>query len=247
MRAIELIGLFTLLGLEYLFPKNKYKNLLFKKGLIEDLFYMLMIIYFLQNFFNWLNLDFDNFFSAYTIMDFSRVNIIVQFIFYFVLSDFLRFLMHLSMHRFPLMWAFHRLHHSSEELTATSSMRSSFTEDLALSFLVLIPLSVLKFDESVRSLTLSIFVIHGFYLHSNVSFKMPWFLKFICSNHYHHWHHSVEDKISNGQNFGVTFTFWDRLLGYYYGSEENSIGYGLSKGTGEKSNYLNKYFNPFFK
>jgi len=247
MTALEWIGLFTILGLEYIFPKIKYKNLIFKKGLIEDLFYMVLIIYFLQNFFSWLNLDFDNFFSNHTIMDFSRFHIVVQFIIYFVLSDFLRFLMHFSMHRFPLMWAFHRLHHSAEELTATSSMRSSFTEDLALSFCVLIPLSVLRFNDDVRSLTLTIFVLHGFYLHSNVNFKMPWFLKFICSNHYHHWHHSVEDKISRGQNFGVTFTVWDKLFGYYYGSEENATSYGLANGAGEKSNYLNKYFNPFFK
>ncbi|MFT7300448.1 MAG: sterol desaturase/sphingolipid hydroxylase (fatty acid hydroxylase superfamily) [Porticoccus sp.] len=122
---------------------------------------------------------------------------------------------HRANHSIPLMWRFHRIHHLDRWLDVTSSVRFHFCE-VILSALVRalvvvslgIPLlSVIVFETLV--------LVNAGFHHSNI--RLPKNLEHIVSKliitpsaHWMH-HHIVQQDTDS--NYGVIFSFWDRLFG----------------------------------
>lgn len=122
---------------------------------------------------------------------------------------------HRANHRIPLLWRFHRVHHLDHWLDVTSSVRFHFGE-VILSALVRavvivclgIPLlSVIIFETLV--------LMNAGFHHSNV--RLPSRLeqllsKLIITPSIHWMHHHVVQQDTDS-NYGVLFSFWDRLFG----------------------------------
>lgn len=137
----------------------------------------------------------------------------ISFLFSILLLDGWMYLWHRANHRIPLLWRFHRVHHSEPAMDVTSAIRFHPGEILISSVLrlLLIPLfglslwQILLYDV----LLLPVIQLH----HSNVKFPERfdrWLRIFVSSPAMHRVHHS-RVRAETDSNYASIFSFWDRL------------------------------------
>jgi sterol desaturase/sphingolipid hydroxylase (fatty acid hydroxylase superfamily) len=155
---------------------------------------------------------------------------LVQAAFALLLLDGWMYLWHRANHRAPLLWRFHRVHHSDTELDATSAIRFH-TGEIVISTLLrlmIIPLlglslwQVLLYDF----LLMPVILFH----HSNVRFPEKldrWLRMFIATPAMHRVHHS-RVRLETDSNYGSLFSFWDRV-GHTFRlrPDRENVQYGL--------------------
>jgi sterol desaturase/sphingolipid hydroxylase (fatty acid hydroxylase superfamily) len=135
----------------------------------------------------------------------------------FLVLDFAIWGQHLVLHRAPLLWRLHRVHHSDTVMDVSTALRFHPFEILAsLAFKVTIimllgapPQAVLAFEIILGAGAL--------FTHANIALP-PWLerslrLLFVTPA-LHMIHHSPNPNETNS-NFGFSFNFWDRMFGTY--------------------------------
>lgn len=137
--------------------------------------------------------------------------------------DFLYYWFHRAQHHFPMLWRFHRVHHSIVHLNCLNSYHHAFEEILRFPFIT-IPLAVLLKVDVPQLVLLSAFVVAwGQYIHSDTRVHLGKLSPVFADNAHHRIHHAVLDRHFN-KNFAAFFPVWDRLFGTY---EEPQQGCGL--------------------
>jgi sterol desaturase/sphingolipid hydroxylase (fatty acid hydroxylase superfamily) len=160
----------------------------------------------------------------------------VAFVLCFVALDFLRYAIHVADHKVPFLWSFHRVHHSSVRLDATSGLRMHAVDFLQLSLLPLGLFSVLL-DTSglptwVVPAVLGVGAVSDGYQHANIRvdprhpFRRVWSLV-LNDPLFHGWHHVKDRALANG-NYGQTLVIWDRLFGTAVDRPEPPDAFGLA-------------------
>ncbi|MFT5422177.1 MAG: sterol desaturase/sphingolipid hydroxylase (fatty acid hydroxylase superfamily), partial [Candidatus Endobugula sp.] len=163
---------------------------------------------------------------------------------YFIVDDFARFYVHRLMHRWPLLWAFHKTHHSAETLTPLTVLRAHPIESIVFSLRTVVVQSLMiavfvffvgervdLFSVLGASVVVVLFNAVGSNLrHSHIALFYPrWLEKILLSPAQHQVHHSV-DEAHHDKNFGVAFSVWDRMFGCFIHSERHkSLVFGLSQ------------------
>ena len=145
--------------------------------------------------------------------------IVVALIFY----DFLRYWEHRFQHRF--IWSIHALHHSPTKLNAVSGY-AHFGEKAFEFVLISVPLSVVSFNFPATPfviLAMRSMLVH--YIHMPIDAGLGPLGYVFVDNRWHRIHHSIEPKHFD-KNFGIMFSFWDRLFGTAYapGREWPDVG-----------------------
>ena len=64
------------------------------------------------------------------LFDFSHWNIWVQFVAFFLIADFVQWSVHNLLHRIPVLWRLHRVHHSVKEMGFAAHLRYHFMENV---------------------------------------------------------------------------------------------------------------------
>jgi sterol desaturase/sphingolipid hydroxylase (fatty acid hydroxylase superfamily) len=128
--------------------------------------------------------------------------------------DFIIYWQHRLFHTLPILWKFHRVHHSDQQLDSTSALRFHTIEIL---------LSMLIKSSVVMSLGCPVAAVVAFEIllstcaifnHSNlrIPLKTEASLRLILiTPDIHRIHHSQQLEDSN-QNFGFSVSLWDRLF-----------------------------------
>ena len=145
-----------------------------------------------------------------------------------LLSDFVGYWTHRWMHEVPLLWRAHACHHSSPQMDILATVR---VHPLQLLFAQVVgrilPFS-LGFSVESLALAFSVFGLWGFFEHANVRlppdgivYRVLKPLRWIfVTPRFHHWHH---DYVIHDCNYGITFSFWDRLFGTAHFPEDLSF------------------------
>jgi len=129
--------------------------------------------------------------------------------------DFMLYVWHLLNHEMPLLWRFHRVHHSDLDMDVSTATRFHIGE-LAISSVIKIALIFfLGADFSGVLIFESALVLAAQFHHS--SLRVPgWLETFLwilfVPPSMHRIHHSVVIKERN-TNYGTIFSIWDRILG----------------------------------
>ena len=175
----------------------------------------------------------------------------------FLAEDFKRFIVHYAFHRIPLLWAFHKVHHSAEVLTPITLYRSHPIETLksrTSSVFVLgavTGLFVYVFPGKLSAVEILGVDALGFMFnalganlrHSHIPFSFGKLDRWIVSPHMHQVHHSM-NKAHHDKNFGSCFAFWDRLWGtLYLPISDERIKFGCHNGG--QHTLLSQWFSPF--
>jgi len=153
--------------------------------------------------------------------------------FIFILDDFTKFIIHRWMHKWPILWSLHKVHHSATTLTPLTiyrthplegvifTLRGSFTQGISISTFVFF------FGNNVDLITIigvNIFVfcfnVAGANLrHSHIGIQYwKWLEYILISPAQHQLHHSVAQEHYD-KNFGATLAIWDWIFGSLNHSE----------------------------
>jgi len=142
--------------------------------------------------------------------------------------DISYYLYHYAQHRFPFLWELHKVHHSAEVMVGITKDRVHPLDDLMnrawdgviagtcfglWSVIALNPVEVTLFGINVyviRNILMMDFVRHT---HLKISFGR--LNHIILCPHWHQLHHSVDPRHYD-KNFGLLFSFWDRLFRTQY-------------------------------
>lgn len=146
-----------------------------------------------------------------------------------LLLDLWMYLWHVANHKVPLLWRFHRMHHSDNQLDASSGVRFHLGEVL-LSFLLRLPVIALL-GLTVRQLLLYELILLPVILvhHANIALPRPveavarWL---VVTPDIHHVHHSRLQEETDS-NYGSVLPWWDRLFRTLRSQSPENLDYGL--------------------
>lgn len=141
----------------------------------------------------------------------------VEVIVSFIALDYFIYLQHAMFHVLPLMWRFHRVHHSDLDCDVSTGLRFHPVEMIvSLCFKMLV---VFLLGAPVLAVILFEIVLNlmSMFSHSNIGLNRGVErlirIGFVTPD-MHRIHHSVRENETNS-NFGFNFSFWDRLFGTY--------------------------------
>jgi len=182
-------------------------------------------------------------------------------LFLFLFDDFSRFAVHLSLHKIPFLWVFHKTHHSAETLTPFTVFRAHPVESVIFSLRgtivqsITVSLFLFLFGTSVDLLTiygtsvfLFVFNTTGANLrHSHVPISYGDVLeKIFISPAQHQLHHSSA-KRHHDKNFGVVLSVWDNWAKtLHYSKGEKTLSFGIESEFNRNIHSLfSLYVRPF--
>jgi sterol desaturase/sphingolipid hydroxylase (fatty acid hydroxylase superfamily) len=213
--------------LEIFFPWRK-KQAIFRKDFWLDGFYM-FFNYFLFSLIAYNAISnvaveaFNDFLGIFGIENMVALHIETwprwsQLLLLFLLADFIQWNVHRLLHRVPILWEFHKVHHSVEEMGFAAHLRFHWMETILYKTIQYIPLAMIGFGLE------DFFIIHifataiGHLNHANLRITYgP--LKYIFNNPIMHlWHHvkALPAERKYGVNYGITLSLWDYLFGTDY-------------------------------
>ena len=196
--------------------------------------------------------------------NFSKLIVIILFTsFLFLVDDFTKFIVHRWMHKWPLLWSLHKVHHSATSLTPLTiyrthplegivfALRGSFTQGLSIStFVFLFGDQVDLYTVLGVNVFIFIFNVAGSNLrHSHIGIQYwKWLEYLLISPAQHQLHHSVALE-HHDKNFGATLAVWDWVFGSLHHSEATedlTLGiYEIEEKTTHSFYHLFVY--PFFE
>ena len=178
----------------------------------------------------------------------------------FIFDDFTKYFLHRWMHRLPMLWAFHKVHHSAETMTPITvyrvhpaegilyGLRSAVTQGFVISTFVFAFGNIVDL-YTIVGVNVLVFCFHvaGSNLrhsHINISY-WRWVEHIFISPAQHQVHHSIAEEHYD-KNFGAALAIWDWLFCSLHVSDiEQELKYGLVDSSETPQNLGSMYFNPF--
>jgi sterol desaturase/sphingolipid hydroxylase (fatty acid hydroxylase superfamily) len=122
-------------------------------------------------------------------------------------------------HKVPVLWSFHRIHHSDERMGTATWSRDNFMQECWRSFFSVFTLGMivdLDLSEAGKAALYSnifLFTWSMFY-HSAIRVQLPWLDRILVTPQVHRIHHSVGPEHYN-TNFADALPIFDILFGTY--------------------------------
>lgn len=146
--------------------------------------------------------------------------------------DLWMYIWHRLAHQAPLIWRFHRMHHSDRQMDVTTAFRFHLGEIL-LSSIIRLPVYLLIGIRPMElalyeALMMPVILLHhsNFYLPGSVDRV----LRQIIVTPWMHWVHHSDKQPETDSNFGTIFSWWDRLAKTFRLRENpREIIYGLEE------------------
>jgi len=140
---------------------------------------------------------------------------LVQLIAAIFVADLFQYCVHRMFHTIPFLWRFHSIHHSIETLDWIAGSRSHFFDIVITRGLIMIPMMMVGFPQSVLAGYLVFVSFHATFCHTDFRPDAHWLERYVVTVRYHHWHHAA-DKNAVDVNFAIHLPFLDRLFGTHY-------------------------------
>ena len=149
-----------------------------------------------------------------------------------VVNDIGAYWGHRALHAHPLLWRFHAIHHSAEQLDWLVNTRAHpfdmvFTRLSGLAPVYLLGLARTTgthLDPAVALLTI-IGTVWTFFIHANIRVRLGALDWVISSPAFHHWHHTNDEH--RDRNFAFVFPVIDRMFGTAWLPKQWPTVYGI--------------------
>ena len=173
-----------------------------------------------------------------------------------VIGDFFTYLIHYAMHKIPMLWEFHKIHHSATSLNPMTQYRIHPVELIINNIRSIFVFGVITgvFDylsahQIDKMVFLGVNVFHFVFLlfgsnlrHSHVKLKYPRILEYIFISPFQHQIHHSDNPIHFNKNMGSKLAIWDWFLGTLVLSKSvNKLKFGI--GSKESNNYNSLFTN----
>ena len=130
------------------------------------------------------------------------------------LSDAIAYGMHRWLHGRRL-WAFHAVHHSSEDVDWLSSVRLHPVNDVLIRVAQAVPIVLLGFDPTLLAAYVPILSLYAIFIHANVPWSFGPLRYVVATPAFHRWHHAASEEGRN-RNFAGLFPIFDLLFGTFH-------------------------------
>lgn len=142
----------------------------------------------------------------------------VRLLLVLLVSDFGSYWAHRASHAYPLLWRFHAIHHSAEQLDWLVNTRAHpfdlvFTRLSGLAPVYLLGLAQAsgnRLDPAVAMVSI-LGTVWTFFIHANIRARLGPLEWLVSSPAFHHWHHTNDEH--RDRNFAAIFPMIDRLFG----------------------------------
>ncbi|MGZ3881554.1 MAG: sterol desaturase family protein [Flavisolibacter sp.] len=150
---------------------------------------------------------------------------------FLVLDFFAAWLVHLVQHKIRLLWRFHMIHHSDNNVDVTTGLRHHPIESVLRGVFFLVGVLVSGAPVYAVMFYQTFLVLSTQFTHANI--RLPGWVDralsyvFVSPNMHkvhHHWQQPYTDS-----NYGAVLAIWDRLFGTYERLEPTKIRYGLDR------------------
>ncbi len=189
--------------------------------------------------------------SSLQLFDVDDLPLALGLLIFFIVSDFVQWNTHRLLHRVPILWKFHQVHHSVKEMGFAAHLRYHWMEPVIYKSLLYIPIAIIGgYDaQQVAIVHFSALAI-GHLNHANLGWDYgP--LKYLLNNpKMHIWHHAkaLPDHVRYGVNFGLTLSLWDYLFKTdYIPSEGKDIELGFPGDESFPTDFIHQEIYPFGK
>jgi sterol desaturase/sphingolipid hydroxylase (fatty acid hydroxylase superfamily) len=146
-----------------------------------------------------------------------------RFITMLIVGEFGTYWGHRWMHEIPILWRFHAIHHSAEEMDWLVNTRAHPLDMVFTRFWGLLPIYVLGLAQPtgntvdfVPLLYAIIGTVWSFFIHANVGWRFSWLESLISTPAFHHWHHTKDGAEYIDKNYAAIFPWMDKLFGTFY-------------------------------
>ncbi|MGA7412667.1 MAG: sterol desaturase family protein [Bryobacteraceae bacterium] len=130
---------------------------------------------------------------------------------------------HRWMHEIPVLWRFHAIHHSAEEMDWLVNTRAHPLDIVFTRLCGLIPIYVLGLAQpsgNTVDLLPLLYVLAGtiwsFVIHANVRWRFGWLERLVSSPAFHHWHHTKDGPEYINKNYAALLPWVDKCFGTFY-------------------------------
>jgi sterol desaturase/sphingolipid hydroxylase (fatty acid hydroxylase superfamily) len=166
-----------------------------------------------------------------------------QFFVASVAMDGVLYWTHRAMHASPTLWAFHSVHHSQREMTALANFRFHAGDVFVRGLAQFVPGLVLGVPVWIWLPTVWIQVALDCLAHSGLGWSYGPLGRVLVSPRFHRVHHSA-DLAARDRNFGMTYSFWDRVFGTASDGAPEPAAYGVA-GLALPDSFLRQLAHPF--
>ena len=207
-------------GLEILFPWRKEQSII-RKDFWLDGFYMFfnffifaIVISGVYKMLGVLFVDLGISSKTLALADMGHWPQWVQLLVFFIILDFVQWFTHVLLHKYPVLWEFHKVHHSVKEMGFAAHLRYHWMENILYKPLKTLGVMVLGGFEPEQA-----YIVHfaaiaiGHFNHSNIKLTYG-ALKYVLNNpvmHLYHHAYTIPEG-SYGVNFGISLSIWDYIF-----------------------------------
>ena len=170
------------------------------------------------------------------------------------------YIIHLGMHRIPILWEFHKIHHSATTLNPLTQYRIHPIELIINNIRSILVFGLITglFDylsahQIDKMVFLGVNIFHFVFLllganlrHSHVKLKYPIFMEYLFISPFQHQIHHSDNPDHFNKNMGSKLAIWDWILGSLVLS--NTVGkikFGIGPSNSNYDSFVNNLINPF--
>ncbi len=122
---------------------------------------------------------------------------------------------HRAAHEVPLLWRFHRVHHSVREMDWLAANHLHPLDQIFIRSAAVLPLYALGFGRLSLGAFVVLTTLQAIFIHANVRLTLGPLRWVIATPQFHHWHHAREPQAYNS-NYAGEFPAVDALFGTLY-------------------------------
>jgi sterol desaturase/sphingolipid hydroxylase (fatty acid hydroxylase superfamily) len=149
---------------------------------------------------------------------------------------------HRAAHEVPLLWRFHRVHHSVREMDWLAASHLHPLDQIFIRSCAVLPLYALGFGRISLGAFVVLTTLQAIFVHANVRLTFGPLRWVIATPQFHHWHHAREPRAYNS-NYAGEFPAVDALFGTLYLPAHGwPAQYGIDEG--EPAGYLRQLVWP---
>jgi sterol desaturase/sphingolipid hydroxylase (fatty acid hydroxylase superfamily) len=127
-------------------------------------------------------------------------------------TDLWSYLVHRAMHKFPVLWAMHSLHHSAEALSMITGARHFWLESAITTAVFPVMGIIFKVSPEVATTVAFLLILPDGMAHLNLRLSLGRFTLALNNPQYHRIHHSVEPQHFD-KNFCKMLPLFDVIFG----------------------------------
>ena len=150
----------------------------------------------------------------------------------FVIGDLGFYWGHRWAHEIPFLWRFHAIHHSPEHVYFLISARAHPIDFVFIRLCGLIPIYILGLGAPqsaqgtlMATLVMLVMTTWGFFIHSNIRWRLGPLEWLIATPGFHHWHHTR--SAARNQNYASMLPWMDRIFGTHHLPKQWPSAYGI--------------------